>query len=654
MAVIIADSNNASYDGNLSTTDGFYEVEAYNLAGTSYTGIARNAFARFYEVTFAHAGNCQGFAFFPWIVQAKKPQHDFHCHLTESLGTCTISIEDDCVITLAGHGLSDEPNSLPTGITGTSPGDADNGYAKVYYVTVIDVDTFYISETIGGDYVDTSGGTHTLFKVHATKSVSSDVLFGNTNNTYAYCTSMNYGYPFVFDTPVAVTTDASKYVFMITSPLENVDDNFVYMGFRGSTASNYCYATWCDNKISFSDTDTLICKDKVIIDQDCTFNAVLGTGYTTAHSYGISCLLLAGDDPENDQVRLEWENAPTSAYTATFNSYVFMSCFTSVSIGTEANPIPYSEKATIVFNDTSNAGNSGYHGFGYMSRNLGKMSLYFYGEIPTYRKTTLTNDVSVGATSFDVDDAVDWVAGDEVVIGKPTSHRESKTYTIHSVSGNTITLTGAITVSDRKSGGIVAVKKYGVNIQSSSIAQKSQMTSQFSNFVMSGVKIESFKMLGNADYTGIDIPSHTSQWNFTNCMWSSYDGASITNNLFMVNIPADGILIEDCIIHLTPMLTGCQVKVNSQTYHGSWSYLMGGEITFNRCDFLHYGQGTAGNTAARYIITNCNIQGLYTMYLGGRDLVFKGMVMVLHDLQTLSMVEMLMCLAIIMMVQLVV
>lgn len=59
MAIVISDNRNPNYNGNLSQVNGFYRVEAGNLAlnaaVTSLTSTYNYAF------TFANAGNCQGF-----------------------------------------------------------------------------------------------------------------------------------------------------------------------------------------------------------------------------------------------------------------------------------------------------------------------------------------------------------------------------------------------------------------------------------------------------------------------------------------------------------------------------------------------------------------------------------------------------------------
>ncbi len=61
MAVIISDSRNGAYNGNISTALGFYRVEAHQLSnfGTATGGNSLSS-AKTIDITFANAGNCMG------------------------------------------------------------------------------------------------------------------------------------------------------------------------------------------------------------------------------------------------------------------------------------------------------------------------------------------------------------------------------------------------------------------------------------------------------------------------------------------------------------------------------------------------------------------------------------------------------------------
>lgn len=59
MAIVLSDSANGSYDGNLHTANGLYRVEAANMSMASTTDLSLST-TRTIAVTFANAGNCQG------------------------------------------------------------------------------------------------------------------------------------------------------------------------------------------------------------------------------------------------------------------------------------------------------------------------------------------------------------------------------------------------------------------------------------------------------------------------------------------------------------------------------------------------------------------------------------------------------------------
>ena len=60
MAIIISDNRNGSYDGNISTVNGFYRAEAGNLGALSAAAFQSLTSTFTIPVTFANAGNCMG------------------------------------------------------------------------------------------------------------------------------------------------------------------------------------------------------------------------------------------------------------------------------------------------------------------------------------------------------------------------------------------------------------------------------------------------------------------------------------------------------------------------------------------------------------------------------------------------------------------
>ncbi len=86
MATIISDSTNPSYDGNMSTANGFYRVEADNVSPMSNTVLALTT-TRYINVTFANAGNCQGIVLF--LVTISMTSREVTVNLQENAGGWT-------------------------------------------------------------------------------------------------------------------------------------------------------------------------------------------------------------------------------------------------------------------------------------------------------------------------------------------------------------------------------------------------------------------------------------------------------------------------------------------------------------------------------------------------------------------------------------
>ena len=67
--------------------------------------------------------------------------------------------------------------------------------------------------------------------------------------------------------------------------------------------------------------------------------------------------------------------------------------------------------------------------------------LSMYGKERTKTWTTLAATISVGDTSFTVNEPVDWVAGEEIVVASTDfDHNHAERRTITSVSGTTVTV----------------------------------------------------------------------------------------------------------------------------------------------------------------------------------------------------------------------
>lgn len=138
-----------------------------------------------------------------------------------------------------------------------------------------------------------------------------------------------YFVPFIFSSPYAVDTTASKWRFEIKHGSGTGTWNLLT-----SNASAPFYATWCDTAATFNDNDVVIVKDKVTVDKTGTFGAVLGTGDTVN---GVSCVICSNSQNPAiaDVSYLQWISPATSAYTLTVGGKILMAAYSGLRIGSE-------------------------------------------------------------------------------------------------------------------------------------------------------------------------------------------------------------------------------------------------------------------------------------------------------------------------------
>lgn len=329
--VIISAAENPSYTGNLSTADGFYRVEAYNLSTFSSSITYRIALTtvRPIDITFANSGNATGVVLIPICVGATMTDRNVIVSLNQKITPITVSIATPAVVSNVAHGLSinnefyfTTTGALPTGISLLTP----------YYVIAagFGADAFEFSATLGGAAVNTSGsqsGVHSLWATKATCTKTPAQIAGtNMSGTYNY--NGLFITPFVFTTPYAVTGGlGSTYRIYVRHGTGTGTWNLVT-----SDAANASYAVWCDNKVSYTSGDSFIIKDSLTIDQSATFNGLLGTGDTTYGYAGWICANVA-DQTAANVCLLKWQNPPTSAYTLTLKGTVVMGSFSGFRVG---------------------------------------------------------------------------------------------------------------------------------------------------------------------------------------------------------------------------------------------------------------------------------------------------------------------------------
>jgi len=457
MAVVITNGT--------TTTSSFsgYRVEAHNLYSGSDTTIAITttiSTAINFTTTFANAGNCLGIGFPVYATSLNN--RSLRVRLEENKGTCTTPVASPGIVTLNSHGFSggeqirfSTAGTLPTGITA----------GAIYFVKYINANTFNIATTLGGtsiNFTGTSSGTHTLWAIRIDQTFASTDLLSSMG-TLTYLT------PFVnltFATPYAVTNAANGWRFVFNQTGGTVGTYYL----RTSDATNASYWTWCDNALGLNTNDTLIVKDPCTIDSNITLNGVLGTGETVN---GIACIICANqtDQTADNVALLKWDDTPASSYTATFNGEVVFGTYSGFRMGTSTNRIPFAQQGKIVWG-TPNVGtvypcfrpqhlSSTYH--------FGRGSIFLYGEIPTTTvKVALAQDAQISQKDIIVTgDISGWQNGDEIWVGKQDVQGQgiTTTYTIASISGQTITLNTNLLTNIRKAGGsVVNANRFGISM----------------------------------------------------------------------------------------------------------------------------------------------------------------------------------------------
>jgi hypothetical protein len=625
MAVIVSDNRNTSYDTKLATTNGFYRAEAYNLGTAGNTGLVTTTI-RTISVTFANAGNCQGIMMGVMSVSLVNDR-SLGVRLQEVKTVSSFNTSTERV-NITSHGLIDgtqisftSTGTLPTGITSNN----------LYYVINSTTNDFQISATVGGSVIGLSGtpsGTATCWVTRAEKVLISSEIIGTFTSPGA--NGYDYGIffvPFKFDTPYAVDTTALKWRFHVNQ-LDGTAGNFYMMT---SDATNMTYVAWCDNKLSHTDNDTIIVVDKVIIDKTATFASLLGTGDTVYGTAGIICRNT--DYSLSNVALLEWENTPSASYLLTVRGNVWMGTHSGFRIGTSSSRISNALKARIYF-DTPNVGTYNHSGIsrpiathGSTQSSLAcRESLFLYGEVPTYQRTTLTADASIGATSITVADSTGWGSGDIICIGKQDVKGSGATtkHTISSVVGTTINFSPAVASYNRKSGGaVVMLNGYGIEISSVSNANYGEMIMPSpSNYVVSGVQHTDFRHYPVTSTSGfyylLDDSSYISQFTIEDS--SAYMSGTTVVYLCSSIIPSPlGALFQRV------NTVGCTLLTNGQAV--SNSNLKSGTYIIKDNVILSMGTSAFGTTSsvAKLDAQNNVLENSsrYGWYISGTGVTFK-------------------------------
>ena len=334
--------------------------------------------------------------------------------------------------------------------------------------------TVTLQEYVAGVWTDRTSVTRT----------NASLINSTTNSTYG-----TWIRDFVFGTPYAVDTSASKWRFKVEQGAGSNTWNI-----RTSNGTAPAYITWCDNAVTYATNDVIIAKDKVTIDRTCRFNGELSTGDSVNSICAVLCSGSTGD--YNNNGMLVWENPPTASYTMTISGIVMMGAHSGFHVGTSANRIPTAKKAVIEI-AAAVAGTSTISGFYGGGNNndapsSGRANLQLYGEIPAVRSTTISAEAAASQPNIVTTDVTGWAVGDKLGIGKATvsgALTETVPYEITSISGTNIAVTPNIRNYARRAGGhVIRLNGYGVELTNTHTAVMTSFIHSANNIVISGVQ----------------------------------------------------------------------------------------------------------------------------------------------------------------------
>jgi len=536
MAVIV--SNGA---GNLSDANRFLRSDSYEM-GINYNNVVASVATTGTQsqiITFANTGKCKGVLIPFWTLYGSATANldrGIRLDLEESKGTTTISIASPAVITKTSHGLSEgqqirftTTGVLPTGLT----------VGVIYYVRYIDANTFNVSTTPTGSFVNTSGtqsGTHTLWAIRDSKSKTASELNPEYGHPVSYYDAWIGWVNFEFDDggyTISTSSNGWRIVLWIDS---GTLGTYYWVTCDNTVGTAKSYITYSDNAVSFSSgNDCVWCKDVINIDMNATFKDYLSGSGVATESY-CGGVTMGGSLDKEGMCNLVCDS-PASSYTFKLQGYFQISSYGGVRFGSSTSRIQFANQLNIdVASPTVGTGtNSGFFSLYRRTSSAyfrGKNSVLFYGEIPSKRYGVLAQDANISQNQIVLTEDMTgiWNIGDYLCIGK-MDHNGSVTTTstwhqISSISGTTITLSTNLESYKRLAGALVINRNnYGIRIFKSGTANYANINvGTSSHFEMSGVEnyLTTITFVNGTSYTfGYSQPTNSSKWNIeNNCFWT--------------------------------------------------------------------------------------------------------------------------------------
>ena len=396
---------------------------------------------------------------------------------------------------------------------------------------------------LGGSSTFTKDVTVTLKEsgtIRASKTLTASTICNSTDPSGFWIT------PFTFTTPYAVTTAGGVWTLEITQGAGTGDWTILT-----SNGTAPFYAAWCDNAVTFSNNDTVICKDIVTVSQTCTIKGTLGTGDT---ANAVAVWVCKSDSPPTATNNVaKFQIQPAATMTLSIDGLITLGAHSGWQAGTQASPIPASKALTYDQIPLTVGTAHGIKSIGPFSSL--RSSYFFFGEVPANRQYTLTAQANTGASSFSVASTTGISNGDVFFINNmaATSNTTVTYYTVTGTTATTVSVTPTIATSNRIAGATAyRVNGFGINfVRTNTTGAQTFSFGVPSNFYMSGVSMyvtnqatnNSFNFNYAATSQSLELnASYRSQWVIENCVRGT------TSSVFLAigYSPYDGIRIEGC------------------------------------------------------------------------------------------------------------
>lgn len=451
----------------------------------------------------------------------------------------------------------------------------------------------------------TTGGTFSvrLFNVTAGSAVAGTTVTVNVNDLPVASTNQTW-LTFKFSAPIT-TIAGNSYRVEIQSSVSNA----VTVNRRSATASDWTFGLRTTTQQVPAAGDQVLVQGEYLapgsnnsytVTMDVTSGVTIGTSTTGQRALEVSAL-----------GTLAWAVAPSSVYNMTLNGDVTINIDGTMTIGTQASPMPASSSALLLFNCTSNIQ------YGLVPRGGSFVS---HGATKT-TKAYLAASAVGGATSITTSVATGWASGDQLAIATTTRNIadcEQVTMT-GAASGTTVPVSALAAQHD---GSLVANSaraeiinlNRNVVIRGASAALQTYINAQAISTMSCAFTEFQWMGSGTSNARGIDINTTTGSQSFVGCSFRNFE---VTSSIgFNITSTTPNITIDNCVFYRQAsgsISTTTSVTTSTFTINDCW-FIGGTSMASTGMLNIRTGVGT---------FTNINAAGA-----SGYGMLFDGAVVV--------------------------